>query len=735
MVIRFFYLTYLCIFLLTACCHGVQNTGKGHLDQSILALDHPLSTDSPLTSEDLPGNDGKARSALFHRSDASPAILAWRLVTALPGHEQHPKYGEILTQILLCQENLEAALFAANTRIQDTASRFRAYWLIYQHLKRIGKEEKAEEILKNLHESFSKKEQNSTEVQIQWLSFHHLENNYPSAIAYFYTLEKQARLQIPDTMRDPAFFHKLRSLCRMAFSHKDAKGAEAIARFLEKLADTMPESPDSPEEAPGNTLEHTYSMGKEGKIQPGTSQNIARIQVTRIYADIGDKKSVWRLYQQIMEAWDLALGGTLSGKSFEVWLPSVAESLYIAGFKTEALALRKQIPPTFPFTIHPEPDMPESTLALLRSQQRRYNIRRPPFIQRNLSSRLLALMATNETEEELLAFIQGCPDQKYQKSLLTQAIRVRLEADRPLNLLRQKLGSMEIGRGEKKNRHRITMLLQTGNTTEALALMQKERLKWLQPPWTTEHAKRLGDLALLFHDSCPSIAEELMGEALDLFEKAEKTTEEAASGIQHLALLCRKLKKPELQHRVLPLHEKIHRLLATERTSLLPSDSQREEVLTLLKEIIRLRLAFSLRDPHTRKLMQEYDTVSDTIMNPKFRQYQNLLLMDLYIQAGWFQKACRHVDKLHIDSDMAQELFQRIRQDILPYTAFPEHPAARFDTDGDGNPDFFSPLASPEIVEESPLTMDSDSDGDGIPDIRDRRPWFPDSPDGPVQNP
>jgi hypothetical protein len=57
---------------------------------------------------------------------------------------------------------------------------------------------------------------------------------------------------------------------------------------------------------------------------------------------------------------------------------------------------------------------------------------------------------------------------------------------------------------------------------------------------------------------------------------------------------------------------------------------------------------------------------------------------------------------------------------------FPASTLASIDSDGDGQPDFFHPLAGSAEIAASGLLLDGDSDGDGILDIYDIRPLFAD---------
>lgn len=72
------------------------------------------------------------------------------------------------------------------------------------------------------------------------------------------------------------------------------------------------------------------------------------------------------------------------------------------------------------------------------------------------------------------------------------------------------------------------------------------------------------------------------------------------------------------------------------------------------------------------------------------------------------------------------QALQTLANAYIDRNDFPESTVATIDSDGDGQPDFFHPLASVEEITASGLILDDDSDGDGIVDTLDFRPLFAD---------
>ena len=121
------------------------------------------------------------------------------------------------------------------------------------------------------------------------------------------------------------------------------------------------------------------------------------------------------------------------------------------------------------------------------------------------------------------------------------------------------------------------------------------------------------------------------------------------------------------------------------------------------------------------------DTAREVYLSDK-RNDELLKVIAGYSQADAFDKA---IDLANNSSDFptTDVRYQALLQIAEAYSvldAFPDTTVASVDTDHDGKPDFFNPLATAEEINASGLLLDDDCDGDGIIDVEDHRPLFAD---------
>jgi len=161
-----------------------------------------------------------------------------------------------------------------------------------------------------------------------------------------------------------------------------------------------------------------------------------------------------------------------------------------------------------------------------------------------------------------------------------------------------------------------------------------------------------------------------------------------------------------------------HDVLATDETE-------------MLIETARLYLRAGDRDTAVDTLLEASDVadqiwVETTRLERYINDKEKPHIVGALAEAGAFELALETARSLPYvyDRNLALQSIALVHalQDDFPLEEF-----ADIDTDHDGKPDFFNPLATSQEIIQTGLELDADSDGDGIPDSADLRPLYPDS--------
>lgn len=131
-----------------------------------------------------------------------------------------------------------------------------------------------------------------------------------------------------------------------------------------------------------------------------------------------------------------------------------------------------------------------------------------------------------------------------------------------------------------------------------------------------------------------------------------------------------------------------------------------------------------------RSLVEEAQVTAERIFLAttrlgKFIHSSKAHIIGGYAEAEAFDQALSQAKSLPFASNRNQAI-QYLANRYATRDDFPDHWVATVDSDRDGKPDFFNPLATAADIDASGLLLDDDCDGDGIPDPLDWRPLYRD---------
>lgn len=690
---------------------------------------------SPLTLTELPGNDNQQRLMYFYDSDLSPHYQAEKLI----GQVYDDAINDaILLKIVEGKANaglIDETRAIIATQIVQSESKAHAYRTLGKALISFGR---------------------MSEARIDLLSARDL---------YFNVIEAKGKASASNT--DTINLHETAALFRKAGYLDDAGtvlqylaevaqalvgNAGAYGRLLVgtwNVADTYIAAGDLQAATPVVDSLYGYAQmvpaSLTGTIMTYKQRVFSLVETSKRYADLGNRDKVLEIFGQIQALRSSDGFSNLTGAESWAYIPGLVEALYRVDKIGEALALAETIPASFLNALG-------KTISGVAFQTSAFKLVATYEALNGSLDNAFAIVERYfpkpEDKVDVLTYFASNKGVAYIGMSLINAGRID-DAHIALTQAQAFLAVMT----EATDANRYTYLIQrgyvkvadlyamTGDTNKAAELLQQAQGVVAQLVGVKEIVNGLVDIALGYQQiGQTEVALSLLQEAdnqASVITTAIATPEDAALLYEALGKAYLQLDDKALAHGAINTLVQWSRAIHTpggSYTGTANDDLAGKEVDALLRAAQYL-VSTGYRDEALSALDEARSTADlikveatrlakyifpDPLGNPTRKH-----LIGGYANARAYDQALALAIGLKYTTNRNQAIAYLadiyIRRDDFPDTS-----VASIDSDDDGQPDFFHPLASAEEIATSGLHLDDDSDGDGIADTLDLRPLFAD---------
>jgi tetratricopeptide (TPR) repeat protein len=674
----------------------------------------------PLLDHEIPGDDNQRRIEYFYNSDASPFFLAEKLLAMVFDDQiRDPLLVEIASgkaEVGLIDE----ALALVDTQVYLSESKARGYRGIGDALVSYGRKSEALEAL--------------------------LKAEY---FAIRFTQNKGANL----TTTDALLLQSIGSSFRRA---GDSEGAQRMVAYLEsfipflntptvfgriivgtwQLADAYISEGDFTSALPLVDSMHDFAERTPSNLTPDGPHFKARvfylIETAKRFAALERNvavEEVWGLVQALRAA------DSLTKTETWVYMPDVVELLYRLGRRQEALDLAALIPASHSAKAY----------KLVATYEALYY-----GIDTAMEVVKTHISATVDQVEALTYFALNKSNEYIALGLIQRGeFDAALEA---LDIAASLVGDIEVGTERlvyqqviQRGYVKIADLYHLAGDDESAFEMLKKALEVARTMKGLQNeVDSLIDILLGYHQlGEESIAAELMVAASNALAGAQEVSPfDRATLYNRLIGACIEIGHREAAAQILSQYAAVAREIF-DPWVVYPGNNRDRQLRRQAEHLIRAaRFSRKLSDRiGARDLLFEAADAARLIYVEKDRLAIFVgpvaggaeSIVSGLAAAGFFDEALALVnqkdseDRLYFTTPGRNQGLLAIARVYAQRDDFPGTKVASIDFDGDGRPYFFHPLASPEEILASRLILDDDSDGDGIPDVLDRRPLFADT--------